>query len=95
MTFQEIIKNCPTSDYSSIYVFIDEDCVWDYKEGDKSIMLISDQPCIEEEKVSLAELIKYSKELETPEEVLTLECEYERQQLKSLEWLENKLVLSF
>lgn len=95
MTFQEIIKNCPTTDYSSIYVFIGEDCVWDYKERDKSIMLISDQPCIDDEKVTLAELINYSKELETPEDFLTLECEYERQELKSFEWLENKLILSF
>ena len=95
MTFQEIIKNCPTVDYSSIYVFIDENCVWDYKEGDKSILLISEHPCIEEERVTLAELINYSKELETPEDFLTLECEYERQELNSFEWLENKLILSF
>ena len=95
MILQEIIKNCPTVDYSSIYIFIDENCVWDYKEGDTSIMLISDQPCIEDEIVTLAELINFSKELETPEDFLTLECENERQNLKSYEWLKNKLILSF
>ena len=59
------------------------------------IMLISDQPCIDDEKVTLAELINYSKELETPEDFLTLECEQERQKLNTFEWLENKLILSF
>ena len=95
MTLQEIIKNIPVVNLSDIYVYIDNKCAVDYKPGDLSIQLISQTECTEDEKVSLAELIKYSKELEISEEILTLECEYERQELKSFEWLENKLILSF
>lgn len=95
MTLQEIIKNTQSADFSTIYLYIDDECVVDYKPGELSIQLIAQKECIEEEKVTLAELIEYSKELDFSEEILTLECEYERQQLNSFEWLENKLILSF
>lgn len=95
MVLQEIIKNSPSTDCTNIYLYIDDKCVVDYKPGESSIQLISHKECIEEEKVTLAELIEYSKELDFSEEVLTLECEYERQQLNSFEWLKSKLILSF
>lgn len=95
MVLQEIIKNSPSSDYVNIYLYIDDKCVVDYKPGESSIQLIAHKECIEGEKVSLAELIDYSKELDFSEEVLTLECEYERQELNTFTWLTNKLLLSF
>ena len=95
MTLQEIIKSSPTDQYSSIYLYIGDNCVWDYKEGIESILLISQEPCIESEKVSLQELIHYAKELDYPEDILTLECEYERTEFKEAIWSTNKVSFSF
>ena len=95
MTLQEIIKSSPTDQYSSIYLYIGDNCVWDYKEGIESILLISQEPCIESEKVSLQELINYAKELDYPEDILTLECEYERTEFKEGIWSTNKVSFSF
>lgn len=95
MTLQEIIKSCPSTNFSSIYLYVGDNCVWDYKEGVESIQLISQEPCIESEKVTLQELIDYSKELEYPEDILTLECEYEELELKSAIWSKDKVSFSF
>jgi len=95
MNLEQIIKNTETKDLSSIYIYKDDKCVWDYKGGLNSIQLISDEPCIEDEKVSLQELLDFANDLEVPINILNLECEDERKQFSSYLWLENKLILSF
>lgn len=95
ITVQEIIKSCPFQNYVDIYLYVEGNCVWDYKEGKKSILLISETPCIENEKVTLQELIDYSNELDYPNDILTLECEQEMLPLKSYEWLDKKLILFY
>jgi len=95
MNLEEIIKSIDTQDLSSIYVYKGDKCVWDYKTGLNTIQLISEEPCLCEEKVSIQELLDYSNDLEVPKNILNLECEDERKQFNSYKWLENKLILSF
>lgn len=95
MNLEEIKNNCETKDLSSIYIYKDDKCVWDYKAGFESIQLISDTPCLDDEKVSLQELLDYANDLEVPINILNLECEDERKQFSSYKWLENKIILSF
>ena len=75
----------------------DHNPVYDYKEGDQSIYLISYpfEGTGELEPVTLQELIDFSKELEYPEDNITFLCEYELQELTSSSWLGTKLTLHF
>lgn len=95
MTFEEIIKSAPEVDPKNIYVYVGEVCVWDYKAGDNSILLISEPPCLENEKVTLCELINYANDLDLPIEVLTLQCEDKREKYNTAEWSNDSLILSF
>lgn len=97
MTLQYLLRGCPNCLYSDIQVYIENNPVYDYKERDQSIYLISYpfEGTGELEPVTLQELIDFSKELEYPEDNITFLCEYELQELTSSSWLGTKLTLHF
>jgi len=97
MTLQYLLRGCPNCLYSDIQVYVENNPVYDYKEGDQSIYLISHPFEVTEElePVTLQELIDFSKELEYPEDNIIFLCEYELQELTSSSWLGTKLILHF
>lgn len=97
MTLLDLVKNCPTTDLSSIKVWVEANPAYDFKGDSNGILLIS-QPLgdsLEIDALSLQEIVDFSKELDFDEEDIILLCEYEMEDLKSHEWYKNKLTLYF
>jgi len=97
MTLQEIINECPIQDLSLIEVWVEANPAYDFKGTEDSILVIS-QPfgdSVNLDTLNLQEIQDFAKELDFPQEDVTLYCEYEMVELKSCEWHENKLTLYF
>jgi len=97
MTLQDVINQCPTSDYSKVEVWVENNPAYDYKDNQDFISLISDPFEFDGsmETITLQEIVDFAEDLEYPKDILKLQCEHQYEQLNSNEWLENRLTLYF
>jgi len=97
MTLHDILINLSEDKHTSI-ITIEGNPVWDYKLGkeNQDILLISEDPWegVEEEYVTVAELITFAYDAEVPFEEIKLYTESDYEQLKTNTWLQDTLVLS-
>ena len=97
MTLQEIL-NSVTGKQDTLNITIEGNPVWDYKLGreNQDILLISEDPWegVEEEYVTLAELVSFAEDAEVPFDEIKLFTETDYEQLKTFTWLQDTLVLS-
>ena len=104
MTLQDIFLKYPTKgtepDYKGYQtlVTINGHPVWDYKEGKEKgdIILISEDPWegIESEYVNLKELFDFASDTEVPFDEIKLYTEADYEQIKTVTWVKDTLVLS-
>lgn len=97
MTLEDIIKQCPITDFTKIKVYVENNPTYDYKDNQDFISLISDPFEFEGdmETITLQEIIDFAEDLDYPKDILKLQCEHQYEQLNSNEWLENRLTLYF